>query len=105
MRDLNLLRNLFEPDYHYNVAIHPFSTYGQLAPDPDIPEGPFQPISQNPHMPPPNPFPFPGPANPLDPLSGNEFLPNRPVRPLGTPRVLPRGPRTPNQGSMYRNYI
>ncbi|VDK76533.1 unnamed protein product [Litomosoides sigmodontis] len=108
VRDLTFLRNLLEPDYHFDVAVRPTfpnPTYGQIQPDPDVPEGPFQPASQNPYMPPPNPFPLPRPGNPLDPFSGTEFLPNRPLRPMGTPRMLPRSPRTPNQGSMYRNYI
>ncbi|EFO22544.2 hypothetical protein LOAG_05939 [Loa loa] len=108
VRELNSLRNLLEPDSHSDVPIRisfPNPPHRPENPDPDIPEGPLQPLSRNPFMPPSNPFPFSGPVNPLDPLYGRELLPNRPVRPSGIPRVFPRGPRTPDQGNMYHDYI
>uniref|UniRef100_A0AAF5PI78 Uncharacterized protein n=1 Tax=Wuchereria bancrofti TaxID=6293 RepID=A0AAF5PI78_WUCBA len=108
VRELNFLRNLLEPDSHCNVPVPtPFSNpiYSPGNPDPDIPEGPFHPLSRNPYVPTPNPFPFRGPGNPLDPLYGREMLPSRPVRPSGIPRVFPRGPRFPDQGNMYHGYI
>lgn len=108
VRELNFLRNLLDPDSHCNVPVPaPFSNpvYSPGNPDPDIPEGPFHPLSRNPSIRTRNPFPFPGPGNPLDPLYGREMFPSRPVRPSGIPRVFPRGPRFPDQGNMYHGYI
>ncbi|KAM3725870.1 Cell surface antigen I/II [Dirofilaria immitis] len=107
VRELNYLRNLLEPHTHTDVPIHisfPTPTYRPENPDPDIPEGPFHPLSRNPYMPSINPFPFPGSGNPLDPFHGRELLPSRPARPSGIPRVLPRD-RSTDQGNMYHDFL
>ncbi|KAL3982732.1 hypothetical protein ACH3XW_48300 [Acanthocheilonema viteae] len=107
VREHSFVRNVLEPDTQCNIPVRvsfPHPTYGPINPDPDIPEGPFYPFA-NPYMGPSNPFSFPSPGNPLDPFYGRELLPNRPTRPAGFPRVFPRGPRAPNQRSMFRGYM
>ncbi|VDN04418.1 unnamed protein product [Thelazia callipaeda] len=88
----------FETSTHLDVPVRgsfPYQPYRPLNPDPDMPQGPFQPVFHHPFTPPANPFPLlPRSRSPFDPFSGRELLPSRPVRPSGVPRILPRGPHS-----------